>query len=193
MRKEKNKNGKNLYERIDDTIMFGVNKGVRLWNSVTGMTKTDLANTMIATSAIAEMAGATIDNLFLLPSAIPICVISHKLMKHNRHIEKLEEEAFEKGAMSSRAESYKEEYKNLGFAMGAVGVVMGGPFYKENASSTLFFGGYGFLLVPSLYVMRADHVPRGKSCLENVLNMAPARMLRRELAGATAHNKSGHI
>ena len=32
------------YEKLDDAIMYGVNKGVRAWNWSTGRTKSDLAN-----------------------------------------------------------------------------------------------------------------------------------------------------
>ena len=34
------------YEKLDDAIMYGVNKGVRAWNWSTGRTKSDLAKVL---------------------------------------------------------------------------------------------------------------------------------------------------
>ena len=42
------------YQKFDDVVMYGVNKGVRAWNWTTGKTKTDLANSLLTVAPIFE-------------------------------------------------------------------------------------------------------------------------------------------
>jgi len=49
---------KNPLQYVDDTIMYGVNKGVHAWNWTTGRTKADLANEMLTVASVSESLGA---------------------------------------------------------------------------------------------------------------------------------------
>ena len=74
---------KNLYQQIDDTIMYGINAGVKAWNWTTGRTKADLA-LCLAYTAPFTMIGDGFFNQDLKSKAS--CLISASLFLLGAHL-----------------------------------------------------------------------------------------------------------
>lgn len=175
------KEKRNSAQLVDDTIMAGVNSGVRVWNWTTGRTKADLANMMLTGSAIGLGLGAC---LFTGEKAVnPLgkgavlvvgaggCFVAHMFQRGNIKIEELEGKAMEDSAMSLRAEEMKGE---MGVTGCGLSLIAGTGLVMASAGSDLPLEAIhsGFLAMGvSCYVMRADTVPPRKNALARGLDM----------------------
>jgi len=168
------------YNALDSLVMKGVNKAVKAWNWTTGGTKADLANAML----IYPVSGANLAYLINSANIYPVSVALTALIlyhtsfifpKVNREWEKREIEAAENGLKDHLVEYNTRFAKVCGpimltFTPGHL-AEMSIPledqtrFTQYNTSQeafqTVFFGLYG----ASFYIMRADNLPRQKSCV----------------------------
>lgn len=169
----------NAYEKLDDTIMKGVNASVRAYNWTTGKTKADLANKLLTIAPIAESTGfigMSYEKLFFLPILISISgamiYLSHIIQKRNKETEMLELKALEDSCLDYKVERRKEANSRIGPAWAISAVFQGGIVITRTDYSE--FTGYlvaGGNLVRSAshYVMRADYLPPRKSAVKRGL------------------------
>lgn len=166
-----------LYEKTDNALMYGVNKGVKAWNWTTGKTKTNLANSLLTVAPVFEGAGLLSINPVIGGIMIPMyLLVSHLNQKRNKEQEILEKKAAESQVMLNPENSYEKSNKKFGllFAGSAVlNAIPGGR--SENDTLRAVFGiGIG-LRSASHYVMRADYLPPRK----NVLSRAKDRLVKK--------------
>lgn len=157
-----NTNNGNFYQRIDNSIMKGVNKAVRAWNWTTGRTKADLANTIVVAGMASTLTAAFLDKSYLTASAVDIG-FGTLLVMINKHIEKLEKEAVERNALDINAEKYKSFYKVFGpFNVGITipSLISQNPHIGFTRKLS-YLGGTFFGI--QAYIMRADYLPPRKS------------------------------
>ncbi len=112
-----NNEKRNLYERIDDSIMKGVNASVRTWNWTTERTKADLAGIVMHSGAILGSAQAIMDPSCpavikaITAAWIPLASLQHWV---NRRYEQKEEKAADKDVIDYHVEEFKEGCKKGG-------------------------------------------------------------------------------
>jgi hypothetical protein len=158
----------NLYERLDNGIMRGVNAGVRAWNWTTGRTRADLANLFVAGTIIGLSVGGIYSGsiLAIINPALSLA-LGHQVTKRYREIDEEEVKANNEGLMSFRAEKMKEFASYAGPALIVLNCV--GLNISEDVS-TWFLSGGGFSQGLSFYVMRADYLPPRKNCVSRALD-----------------------
>lgn len=160
------------YELLDNTLMYGANKAVHVWNWTTGRTKSDLANKMLTTAPVMEGAGYIIMHPLIGGlMTLALLGLSHSTQSSNKRIEEKEIEAIENEALDYEVEQYKKsKCETLGpiwlFAGGAhmfVGTSSGGT-NEISIDNYLMGSGHG-LRASSYYIMRADYLPPRKNCI----------------------------
>jgi len=171
-----------LQDRIDDGIMYGVNKLVRVYNWTTGGTKKDLANDMITSGAAMSSIGS-LNNGLIFGSAMSISwlFITYFQKRVNKDIEKRELSALEKGAKDSHVEKTKVEYKKV---MGPLFTLLSGSYmflpqkkgeFIDNTKVTNYLSGTGIIFwAGGYYVMCADNLPPRKNALSRGIEKAKA-------------------
>lgn len=168
----------NAYEKLDDTIMKGVNASVRAYNWTTGKTKADLANKLLTIAPIAESTGfigLSYNNPFFLPISLSISgammFISHDAQERNKETDMLEKKALEDGCLDFKVESRKEADGKIGPAcaimVGFQGA-MGATRSNDNFAGYLIAGG-NLVRGASYYVIRVDYLPPRKSAVKRGL------------------------
>jgi len=156
-----------VYDAVDNTIMYGVNKMTKGYNWTTGGTKTELANGLLVDAAVAFPTGIFLFNpvlgrvitLVILPSI-------HYKQKRNVEIEKKESKALEKGLLDLEVEIYKKrnrENAELNLMLSGINEGIGLSLHS-NESNILVGIGCGLSALDG-YVMRADNLPPRKNCL----------------------------
>ncbi|MFH1307750.1 MAG: hypothetical protein ABIH72_02775 [archaeon] len=179
---------KNPLQLVDDTLMNGVNKGVRAWNWTTGKTKEDLAKYMLTVAPIFECTGFATLGGPLLYLGIPLSLyLSHIDINENKEIANLEQKAIEGGCLSKKVENSKERNKLFGYYFGGSGLFnigVGEP--TGSFSSTLF--GTGFFIRGSAYhIMRANSLPPRKSVFSRTKGKIVEYLQRPTLEPAFEH------
>jgi hypothetical protein len=181
MQKNKDNNKTNLYQRIDESIMRGVNKTVKAWNWTTGYTKADLANTMLYTALILQSTGFAVKKE-VAPAVVCATIALNtitKWAKYNKDVERLEKNAINDGALSPKAENYKDACKIVAPVMlGTCVPTATISAIKGNVGFEMLFGAMGLITAPSFYVMRADYIPPQKSVFARGVDKARG-LLRR--------------
>lgn len=170
MQKQKNKDGKSVYERFDTAVMKGINVGVRAWNWTTGMTKADLANVMSTIAPVLESIGyANSSRSFI---AVPFTIlISHTCQKINEKMEQKEAKALERGAKDMEVERDKAQAAMVGpsfllaSATWAVYHKNNGLIVQDTTQPDYFTALGNGIMGLSFYVMRADYLPPSKNCI----------------------------
>ena len=159
----------NLYDKLDDAIMPGVNAGVRAWNWTTGGTKADFANTLTffslggaGTGIIFSEASVSLPNAFfgaLLYTAIPAFIYD------NNQREGKELRAFYNMRKDVSVESEKGFSKTIGH-VGLASSTLAIPFGYSKDKLLHTIGGIALLGQSlSFYVMAADPIFPRKNCI----------------------------
>jgi hypothetical protein len=167
-----------LYGAIDNTIMKGVNGGVRAWNWATGGTKADLANKMLTIAPIMDSVGWInySPSFGVFMTGFALCV-SHIFQKRNIEIEKQELEALESHAMDMEVEDYKSRAQFDALSWIACGVFW--PMGANKRAGTIipyatqadYCTAFGNVITGgSFYVMRADYMPPRKNVLSRAVD-----------------------
>ena len=155
------------YEKLDDGIMYGVNKGVKAWNWTTGKDKCDLSNYLLDFGLIPFCLGAILSNEPVSYSVIPVQMgVTHFFQKENKMIQKKENEALEKGLKFIPYKGYE--------MCGVMWGVISGYYFSansfgrddENKIMDALLGLTGLSLSLSQYVMRAENLPPRKSAFK---------------------------
>ena len=157
-----------IYNKLDEGIMKGVNAGVRTWNWTTGRTKGDLANGMLSMAVILESTGWINNGNYLF--TVLALFTSHKFQNDNLEMEVKEENASNNGLKDYNFEDFKMKNKVMGLlALPAC------PYFATNHShdgkllpDTSFTDhslalGFG-MRSASHYVICADYLPPRKNC-----------------------------
>ena len=153
------------YQKFDDVVMYGVNKGVKAWNWTTGKTKADLANSLLTIAPIFEASGTMmVDPVMGGVITISALGLSHICQIKNKQYEVLEENALKKGALLNPKNSY-EGLNVIGGLMFGVNSVQG---ISLGHDPTLVIGIGTGVRSSSHYVMRADYFPPGKNVVDRV-------------------------
>ena len=155
------------YEKFDDVVMYGANKGVRAWNWTTGKTKADLANSLLTVAPIFEgtgfiMANPAVGAIF----ALAHIGISHLYQKSNKEQESLEKNALEKGVLLAPGNFHEKRNTFLsgGFlAFSAVQFSIGEPY-------NIMVGTGYTVRSSSYYVMRADYMKPRRNVARRVMD-----------------------
>lgn len=145
------------YEKLDDSIMYIANKGVKAWNWTTGQTKADLANQMLTVAPILEITGGLIMHPILGIYCTPFLLVPHMNQLINKKVEGLEIAAAKKG-LKPAPEIYKP-YELAG------PLYFGFAGYDYSCFNEVIGTGFS-IRAASKYVMRADYLPPGKSVFE---------------------------
>ena len=163
------KNIFNLQEKIDDALMYAVNKGVKAWNYTTGRTKKDLANSLLTVAPIFEGAGFINMNP-VLGVLLAGCFLhsSHRDQKFNNKFEIIEEKAKEKGVL------LPPEYYTLNKTQGYGFVVLAGVqtslgYSTDNVGCYIVGIGHN-LRALSNFVMCAEDLPPRKNVFVRAKN-----------------------
>ena len=163
---------KNPLQYVDDTIMYGVNKGVHAWNWTTGRTKADLANEMLTVASVSESLGAIfmgrIAPIAFIMVAPSMLFFSHFAQKINTKQEKLEEEALENEALSLDAKLNNNSHKANAYLWLSGSTFQYAP-KETDYNANLGLGTGHALRSLSHFVMRADYLPPRKSCVRRGL------------------------
>ena len=97
-----------LYEKVDNTIMYGVNKGVKAWNWTTGQTKADLANQLLTVAPVAEISSYFLNrDLFYEILGSPVMIF----LSHVCQIKNKKQEAEEEKAAENRTKLYAPHFE----------------------------------------------------------------------------------
>ena len=179
---------KNLYEKIDNTIMKGVNKAVQAWNWTTGGTKADLANAVL----VGGLAAGTSMHPLSLFYGIPALVLGYR----NMDIEKKEVEALEQNMLNYQAEEAKLENRTIGLIAAGNSALWAGISLLssndeiETKRCLLGFGITTATLAASAYISRADYFPPQKDCvrrgLEKLSELVDSYKIKPELIPVNA-------
>jgi hypothetical protein len=154
------------YEKLDDGIMYGVNKIVKTWNWTTGKDKFSLANYLLDFSLISYSLGAFSFGEPLVYPFVPVQMgITHILQKNNEQIQEKENNALQQKLKLDP--SVYEEHKLLGITFG---IYSGWCFYdyseKNGGVHDFLLGAFGLSMCLSNYVMRAENLPPRKSAFK---------------------------
>ena len=150
-----------LYGKLDDGIMYGVNKAVHAWNWTTGRPKEDLANISLG------LGGIAISNSFLEDGNFPFAVLSALVcipaMKTNYWQGTRERELMKKGLKCPKV----EKLKSMDERMGPVQIIFGlyGRGMETSLGDDSHFSTGFFLYAAQSYIMRADPLPPRKNVL----------------------------
>jgi len=172
----KNTNGrKPVHQVVDDTIMKGVNAGVRAWNWSTGRTKADLANTMLTVAPVLESVGWVNSSFGPAAGAMVggLCLTaSHLAQIHNKEIEAKEVRAINGSLINMEVERYKYYASLMAPVWGFNAALWGFGFMSHPHHSMLQTRATDYctavgngLRGVSYYVMRADYLPPRKNAL----------------------------
>jgi hypothetical protein len=171
----------NLYNKIDDTLVYGAQKVAEAWNWTTGKTKKDLANSILTITPVLK-GGAFLFDFGLVTGGviIPVCIYySLREQKINREQEILEKKSSESGAM---IDPYFERIHKF---QGKIDLSLGGGVAIINQGRTLAFVGVGLMLEGfSHYVMRGDYLPPRKNVLSRAKDKLTDMLKRPQLAPA---------
>jgi len=159
-----------LFNKIDEGMMRGVNTGVRVWNWTTGKTKADLANDLLTIAPILESVGMANRGLYII---IPgLLYISHIVQKENTKIEKKESRAIENNALDFEVEKYKLNSKVNALIFTPSALFWGTyhppkqGIFLPDAVATDYCTSLGHVLRSASYcVMCADYLPPRKDVL----------------------------
>jgi len=185
MYKNSNGNQRSLYQRIDDSLMRGANKAVKMWNWTTGGTKASLANTVLAAGeAICVINCFAGSSDFNRSSTLPYIFIIPLLMMGNKNQEKIESKAKESNALDANAEICKIAYKKAGPTFIVLGSI---PIHNGPFSSTITLAGL------SAYIMRADNLPKQKNAFARGWEKARELLRTPELQPAPVPVRYGSI
>lgn len=150
---------KNLYQRIDDSLMWGTNRVVRTWNWTTGRTKVDLANTMLFAFGALALGSALLDKRTFLFAGYSCAIVVPVGWIVNKDQERREEKAIEIDALDISVEEQKNKAKFLGPFLSSpsvLGLIRGNVALKLMELSCLPLGS-------QFYIMRADYLPPRKN------------------------------
>ena len=160
------------YQKIDDSLMYLARKGTSAWNWTTGMTKVDLANTILTTGAVLESTGFILAYNPLTFVAVPIILIcTNSVQKANKKLERLEIEAADKQALHPAVEANKEICETMGpaiLASSAINYDLSYTFFSHSPPAydggviTFSLATYYLAISASFYVMRTDYLPPRK-------------------------------
>lgn len=163
----------NLYDRLDEEIMKGVNAGVRTWNWTTGRTKGDLAN-ILEFSGYALMSSGLLAESpeHILPVTLIVIPSSACCYIGNKNIDDREIKAYEKQCLDPKVEKQKKTLlKYCAPLCSLVGFEFIGLAHSENKD---YFGipfGIGLNLCSAgFYVMRADYLPPRRNVLSRAID-----------------------
>ena len=161
----------NGYTALDNTIMKGVNSGVRGWNWLTGETRADLANKFLTISPILEVAGAygipkdtneSISKIFQSVFTGLIWIgMNHFQQNIYLKMDELERKASEQELKDISVLKHKEICKIFGpFEIGSSALLY--PFFINPELRYLIPLGLSCNGI-SCYIMRADYIPPKKN------------------------------
>ncbi len=146
-----------LLEKIDTTIMSGVEAGVYAWNWATGRTKTDLANFLSVAGSTALLVGAYQRSLAEGLAYTPLTTIWTLMhIKTNNRQQRLEEINRNKEAIDLKIFNHNYINKSAGYALSTLGI-LGAKFSLMGIGSLLWGASH--------FVMCADNYPPRKNCL----------------------------
>jgi|SRR3989338_2346367 len=159
------------YQTLDDTIMKGVNAGVRAWNWTTGDTKAGLANKMqILGMAFMSIAPLLREDKSYLKSAMMASLfvpVSYIITQNNKRLEVLEEDSANKNSLNIEVELQKNYSALFGPALlvasGVCELTSSKNTDQSSEAEAISFG--SFLYGLSNYVMRTDSLPPRKDCI----------------------------
>jgi len=150
------------YNKLDNALMYGVNKTVQAWNWTTGRTKADLASLQIVSGSVLFNTLSCVDNPRSLIFGIPLSTLVIFYMNHEfKQSEKKEVDALEKEARDLSVEKEKRRYQTLGYICNFLGMVKI-PRMPLYALSDISLGS-------SFYTMRAEYLPPRKDCVRRGL------------------------
>ncbi len=164
------------YKTLDDIIMYGANKAVKIYNWTTGKTKADLANNLLDLSTILVSLGM-VNSIPIIPMlGVPVFYYLNKFWKkENINIESREINALEKSSLDGRVEDYKylASFVSIPFYALSIFIAHGnhnnGYFIKDDAvfdyTLSVGFISHG----SSFYVMRADYLPPIKNIFKKTI------------------------
>lgn len=156
------------YEKIDDGIMFGINKGVKAWNWTTGKSKSDLSNYLLDFSLIPYCLGILSINNSIFYPFVPIQFgITHLSQRENKINQKKEDKYLQKGLKSG----YNPSYEIIGVSFGILSGYdfLASSFFMEKDKDKIglfFLGLFSLSFGLSEYVMRAENFPPRKSAFK---------------------------
>ncbi len=154
-----------MFEKVDDTIMYGVNKGIKAWNWTTGQTKTDLANQLLTLAPIFDAIGSFYGTPYFGAIASPLFLfISHMQQKINYRQQIEEQRAKDKKTRLSLDNEYEHRNKSLGYFWGGAGAfpLSSLPNCEEPVIVLSYSISNGFRSA-SHFIMRADDLPPRKN------------------------------
>jgi hypothetical protein len=151
-----------LYEKLDEGIMYGVNKVVQAWNWTTGKTKEDLANPILAVGGILGVqAYLDLDRII---SATLLAGATIGIMQINSKLGSCEREYSDQGLKCHCGERQKDINSTMAPAILVISG-LGELATSQTENSGIYSNIHkGFALAAaSMYVMRADSLPPRKS------------------------------
>ena len=165
------------YDALDEKLIKGAKEGLKAWNSITGKTKSSLANTLVAASTISAITAFAYD--FLGPEKsivttptlfglIAPCTlfIGHCFQKTNTDTEKREQSALERGLLDAEVEKNKKGYHALGLPVLGIALLETAMGYTSTDNTWYMLAGSSALVSASAYVMRVENLPPQKDYLQ---------------------------
>lgn len=157
------------FDFIDDSIMAGVNSGVRLWNSTTGCTKKSLTN-FLSLSSLLSQGSITYDN-HDYSGLLQTSLISLILSGSNEYISHSETKNKGKDTQDFLEHGMKKTCKILGFALlplnlWAASVTGVFEYYNIIPNHETFKRYIGLTSTTlAIYALRAEDLPPRKNCI----------------------------
>lgn len=159
------------YEPVDKVLLYSAEETVKAWNWVTGRSKTDLANLILATTTITAGVGFYLDDPVSGMVLAPVLLLSDELYKMiNRAQERRELKASDNDVLLNAHDNHKRKVQSV-IDFGLAGYFGSSPFgtsigYHIVSGSCV---ARGF----SEYVMRVNDLPRRN----HVLSRAKDRLV----------------
>lgn len=169
-------------KKLDEGILYCVNRAVHAWNWTTGRTRADLANLLQTGGVIAGSLGMilsmAIDKRYFESFVYPLILFggAHFVQRKNMEIDGLELKALEKEAKSIEVEEFKYNCKFGGYFTPPLAVIPLLSNGKELDWGHLY-GVMCLSLGVAFQVMRADYFPPRKNVLARAKDKL-AEMLR---------------
>mgnify|MGYP001558693843 FL=1 len=166
----------NIFTKLDDAVMGGVNAGVRAYNWTTGGTKKDLANNLLTMAPISTVGGYLpliadypAAGLAILPFTGLLFALTHVRQLQNNISSQREESAREKNSLDMSVEKNKTSRKILGYMLAGLStyqmqgiLTVPEPYCFANVGLM----GDCLLRAGSEFTMCADYIPPRKNCVK---------------------------
>jgi len=156
----------NPSQSLDDFLVRRANSAVKIWNKVTGRSRSELSTLLIAAGCSVIAADSFMYPKYAIKPYVTVpemCFVTAGLAKLDYELEKEEIKESENNIKDSNVELFKSIGKNFGvFIGGLAGMMIAKSINEKNPeiSRSGFLSSIGFgLIATGLYITAADSVP----------------------------------